>query len=272
MRLDDNNCPNCERPFYGPHNFCPFCGCNVLHMDTVVAQIELEKEERQAAEEQQERELKRKSPEVHPPPVQSAKKKNPAAALLIAGALVGGFILAGFLGSSDTETSSPTPTSASPSASSSSPKPTVTAIPFSAVTDLRETKENAAQFCSQLSDAIEVPDFLPRPAAEIAAEVDNISSKSRASTYVQDNGSWIYNNMVDEFRLSLRDIVRPGVAQLVEQLGYDTAAFEVDSTQWLIGLTNQSMEACALEDELENTEELVEQFQIAVDAVIELAK
>lgn len=272
MRLDDNNCPNCERLFFGPHNFCPFCGCNVFQIDTVLAELALEEEERQAAKEQQERELKKKLPAVPLPPVQSAKKKNPVPAILIAGSLVGGFILVGVLGSSEVEMSSPTPTSASPGTNSSTPRPTVEVIPFSAVSDLQETQENAAQFCSKLSDAIEVPDFLPRPAAEIAAEVDNISSKSRASTYVQDNGSWIYNNMVDEFRLSLRDIVRPGVAQLVEQLGYDTAAFEVDSTQWLIGLTNQSMEVCALEDELESTEELVEQFQIGVDAVIELAE
>lgn len=272
MRPDDSNCPNCERFFYGPHNFCPFCGCNVFHMDTVLAQLALEEEEGKAAKEKQDQELKKKPPEVPPPRPQAAKKKNPAVALLVGGSLVGVFILAGVVGSSDSEMGSPRPTSASPSATTSSPQPTVRSISFSAVSDLRETQENAAQFCSKLSDAIEVPDFLPRPAAEIAAEVDNISSKSRASTYVQNNGSWIRKSMVDEFRLSLRDIVRPGVAQLIEQLGYDTDEFEVDSTQWLIGLTNQATEVCALEDQLDNTEDLVEQFQLGVDAVIELAK
>jgi hypothetical protein len=241
-------------------------------MDTVLAQLALEEEERQAAKDKQDRELNRKPTEIPPPPPQAAKKKKPAVAFLVAGSLVGVFILASVVGSSDGQMGSPRPSSASPSTASSSPQPTVRSISFSAVSELGETQENAAQFCGKLEDAIEVPDFLPRPAAEIAAEVDNISSKSRASTYVQDNRSWIRKNMVDEFRLSLREIVRPGVQQLIEQLGYDTDEFEVDSTQWLIGLTNQAMEVCALEDQLDNTEELVEQFQFGVDAVIELAK
>lgn len=258
MKPDDNNCPNCERLFYGPNVFCPFCGCNVLDMDTVLAQLVLDEEEKRAPE-------KKKIDLV------VAKKKNPAVAFFVAVPVVGVLILGSVLASSDGEPPSPTPTSANPNATSSAPQPTVESIAFSDVSELMETQEVAGQYCSDLQEAIEVPDFLPRPAAEIAAEVDNISSQSRASTYVERNRSWIRKNMVDEFRLSLREIVRPGVSQLIDQLGYDSDEFEVDSTQWLIGLTNQSVVICGLDDQLDNTEELVEQFQTGVDDVIELA-
>lgn len=278
-------CPNCLRKLFGTRNYCPFCGANIIEIHTLFQEMLNSSTEVVAATPTIQSTPEVKSVEVEPksepveerippPATPPARKKKlvPVASVVILG--LGGLVVATQFSGAESQ-----PTNAASSASSltssatpEDTEPAVTLVSWPEVQDSPEAEEVALRFCSDLSESIEIPDFLPRAASTISAEVDNIRSSSAAKKYVSDNSSWIRKTMVDEFRISLRSITNPGVPEIVAALGFDNASYEIDKTPWQFGLNELAVNVCQLEQDLALVEDQVAGFQQNVDRVIELAR
>lgn len=272
-RLKHVLCPNCRREQRGTNNYCPFCGANmdeIYFLLQAVLVTSTEEEARAADDKPLEEDV---TEDVLPKVTPTRKSKAvPVLTVVILG--LGGLVAATQLSGAESQPTNAA-SSASSSTSSATPEdtePAVTLISWPEVQDSPEAEEVALRFCSELGESIEIPNFLPRAASTISAEVDNIRSSSAAKKYVSDNSSWIRKTMVDEFRISLRSITNPGVPEIAAALGFDNASYEIDKTPWQFGLNELAVNVCQLEQDLALVEDQVAGFQQNVDRVIELAR
>lgn len=269
MKAKYPQCLNCQRDLIGPARFCSFCGGNQTDLAAFFASVQVQTQPKPDQKPVSE------EPEVTkltPTPTKRKSKK-----LVIIGLGVFGLLaVAALVGGEDSPTATPSQTTNSSSTSSSTPEEAEPiAVAFSEVADSEIIANRASQTCSALGEIV-VPDnnpsFLPSKGATVIDEVARIERESTAKNYVSDNSSWINDDFLEGYRDSLREAVQSQLEAAISDLGYNSSDFEIDQAQWSTGFLNNSIAACDLTDQREETEDAIGAFQEDVNRVIKLSK
>lgn len=280
MKVDESVCLNCGRQLASRHLYCPSCGGNqdaigsylLTVLEAPTGKPEPAKSTNASAsggvQKQENATQHEKAGGFSAEKPKSSKKIAVFASL----GLVAILATLGVIGSSSPSPDAQSPTKTSSVTASPTPTPTKVFVYYDADSPAPETRELALASCSALSEAVSALDFLPRSAEQISAEVDSISSSSKAKTYVSDNASWIKVPLADSFRSYLYEIAEPKVTQLITALGYDDEKYDLDFDEWRAGFTDTAFQVCELEDSVRPVWANIAEFQISVDKLLTLAK
>lgn len=275
MRVEILQCLNCQRAIPSRFRFCAHCGGNQAdlkeHFEFTAQSPHSEETKRAEANIQDIKAIP--AVENAPPKLPEAEKpKSSKKVFVFAGIGIAALVIViAALGSSST-TSTPSTIATSSSKPASSPSATKITVAFDPSYFPAKGSDLESSTCEALKGGVVDLEFLPRTAEKIAAEVDSISTSSKAKTYISENRSWVETPLVVSFQNYLRALVKSQSALNISQLGYDSNQYTVDRVSWLEAYAETAIEVCGISNSVKEVESQINDFQKEVDKVIKLAK